>query len=323
MSTTKEKIYKVLRSDGASPSATQYTWSLPIKNGRTWTPGKWHNIEGDMQECYNGLHVTTDPRRWLEEYRRTRTSQSKYVVYEVEIKGKKLNGPSTIGQKYCCEKVRLLKLATRLPLSPGQKQYNDIRRRMDLVDITKPSRPLKKWEVITDIYAVLALMQHSPAWSRELYDARTNTLSHNYNYKSHSFAHTPIEKLKGLHMRTLIGGECGPYTAYNQYSDLIKGQLNKCITDYCTYAGMNVYSRDVQSKWDDYFEVWERGYIYVGYNHNTNTPMVAKYNFDAYVEYLKIINMWDDDVTHAVKFEKQKKEMSKNKKILSNLLTPF
>jgi len=42
-----------------------YHWSLPTKNDDgTWTPGAWHEVEGDVVLCYNGLHLTPDPLAW-------------------------------------------------------------------------------------------------------------------------------------------------------------------------------------------------------------------------------------------------------------------
>lgn len=60
----QKTFYKVLLN-GESMNGGDLAWSLPKqrKNG-TWTPGKWHRVEGKIDVCNNGLHLTTEPYRW-------------------------------------------------------------------------------------------------------------------------------------------------------------------------------------------------------------------------------------------------------------------
>ena len=64
--TTETKpLYKVLVA-GKSCHGGNMEWSLPTKTkaGKT-KPGKWHEVEGDIEICATGLHFTTDWQKWL------------------------------------------------------------------------------------------------------------------------------------------------------------------------------------------------------------------------------------------------------------------
>jgi hypothetical protein len=53
-------LYKVL-SDGCSIHGGTLEWSLPTESG----PGDWHEVQGPLVGCANGLHLTDDPsKRW-------------------------------------------------------------------------------------------------------------------------------------------------------------------------------------------------------------------------------------------------------------------
>lgn len=57
------KLYKVL-VDGKSCSGGALVWSLPTDKG----PGDWHEVEGPLVQCRNGLHLTPDPSTvWRED----------------------------------------------------------------------------------------------------------------------------------------------------------------------------------------------------------------------------------------------------------------
>jgi hypothetical protein len=49
-------VYKILRN-GRSNHGGNLKWSLP-KDGK---PGDWHEVQGPLERCRNGLHLTTDP----------------------------------------------------------------------------------------------------------------------------------------------------------------------------------------------------------------------------------------------------------------------
>ena len=78
-------LYKVL-VDGESKhfqtnanDPRHYRWSLPSKNDDgSWTPGDWHEVEGEVVLCHNGLHVTPEPLDWW---------LDGCVVYRVEAEG--------------------------------------------------------------------------------------------------------------------------------------------------------------------------------------------------------------------------------------------
>lgn len=53
-------LYKVLTDDGHPAHGGTGTWPLP-KGKR---PGAWHTVDGDLEICQNGLHLTSDPLKW-------------------------------------------------------------------------------------------------------------------------------------------------------------------------------------------------------------------------------------------------------------------
>jgi hypothetical protein len=62
--TPAEVWYKVL-VNGKSCHGGSLEWSLPKDNGDgTHTPGAWHEVEGRLSLCNNGLHVTNKPAKW-------------------------------------------------------------------------------------------------------------------------------------------------------------------------------------------------------------------------------------------------------------------
>ena len=63
---SEQQFFKVLR-DGQSIHGGDLKWSLPVKRGTGWQPGKWHEVEGEITVCSNGLHLTTAPhQQWYE-----------------------------------------------------------------------------------------------------------------------------------------------------------------------------------------------------------------------------------------------------------------
>ncbi len=70
------KLYKVL-VNGKSCHNGNLTWSLPRqKDDGSWEPGEWHEVEGELQLCQRGLHLTWDPIKWAD--------RPGIEVYEVE-----------------------------------------------------------------------------------------------------------------------------------------------------------------------------------------------------------------------------------------------
>lgn len=85
-------LYKVLK-DGQSCSGGTLAWSLPDGD----TPGGWHEIDGGLVQCRNGLHLDYDPRHYY---------RNGSDVYLAEYEGETI-GP--FGDELVCRKVRLLR----------------------------------------------------------------------------------------------------------------------------------------------------------------------------------------------------------------------
>ena len=100
-------FYKVTTRKGYAPHLPSevpiYKWSLP-SGGK---PGDWHEVKGDIRTCSNGLHLTTDPMRWL---------KPGYRIFVAEHSG-------MVGQarddKQAFQKVRLVREVSVLDLFPG------------------------------------------------------------------------------------------------------------------------------------------------------------------------------------------------------------
>jgi hypothetical protein len=92
----KPQYYKVLK-DGQSHIG-RMTWSVPVRG----KPGDWHEIHGDLIQCRNGLHLTSDPLS-----RRKAAEQCYLAEYEGETLG-------PLNDELVCRKVRLLR---RVPWS--------------------------------------------------------------------------------------------------------------------------------------------------------------------------------------------------------------
>lgn len=72
------QLYKVLRN-GLSWHGGTFAWSLPTKNDDgTWKPGDWHEVEGTIELCRHGLHLTDSPMQWYGEGA---------TIYAVEAEG--------------------------------------------------------------------------------------------------------------------------------------------------------------------------------------------------------------------------------------------
>lgn len=90
-----EKLYKVLMN-GESMYGGDLKWSLPRKRGKGYQPGQWHEVEGDIRVCHNGLHLTSEPYEWY---------QLGSQVYEAEGAGES----QTEDDKTAFRRARLLR----------------------------------------------------------------------------------------------------------------------------------------------------------------------------------------------------------------------
>lgn len=92
------KLYKVLTAEGESMHGGSLKWSLPRKRGKGYTPGKWHETDGEIAVCSNGLHLTTQPGKWW---------KWNATVWEAQGDGE----CDTDGDKIAFRRARLLKPA--------------------------------------------------------------------------------------------------------------------------------------------------------------------------------------------------------------------
>ena len=98
----KDKYFKILDND-KSCNGGDFTWSLPTQNeDESYTPGEWHEIEGELQMCFHGFHVTKDISQWVNQNSQNRT------VYEVEIDETKQILESNYSDKIAVKKLRLV-----------------------------------------------------------------------------------------------------------------------------------------------------------------------------------------------------------------------
>ena len=101
---TKQRLYKVLvKGRSAHNSKNKMKWSLPQKQpDGTYEPGEWHEVDGDVVPCQNGLHFTPDPTEWW---------LDDCDVYEVEAQGVVPVGSDP--SKVAAKRARLLRSVTR------------------------------------------------------------------------------------------------------------------------------------------------------------------------------------------------------------------
>lgn len=86
-------LYKVLIG-GRSCHGGTMAWSLP----RDGQPGEWHEIDGPIELCERGLHLTPQPEAWWKEGAQ---------VYEVEAEG--VTGDVMADTKVAARRVRLIR----------------------------------------------------------------------------------------------------------------------------------------------------------------------------------------------------------------------
>lgn len=94
-------LYKVLQK-GCSRGS--YKWSLPKKSGDTWAPGDWHEVEGEIVQCRNGLHFTTDPVQ-----RMGHGDRNNPEIYVVETEGDLVHDIRRGQDEWVARKARLVR----------------------------------------------------------------------------------------------------------------------------------------------------------------------------------------------------------------------
>jgi len=96
---TRQALYKVLIG-GASAHGGAMTWSLPTQgDDGTWTPGAWHEVDGPLVLCENGLHLTPTPADWY---------LDDSTLYAAEFDGDIVDNGSN---KVCVRRARLVSVA--------------------------------------------------------------------------------------------------------------------------------------------------------------------------------------------------------------------
>ena len=102
---TETQYYKVL-VDGQSFHGGSLTWGLPTQGADgEWTPGAWHEVDGGVVVCRNGLHLTSAPANWM---------RPGATVYLAEHSGET---DTDGGDKIAARRARLLRPATSAELA--------------------------------------------------------------------------------------------------------------------------------------------------------------------------------------------------------------
>src|SRR5689334_9626072 len=89
------KLYKVLVGGYGTHQPMQ--WSLPKGD----KPGDWHEAEGDLVLCRNGLHLTWDPAHWW---------KPGCAIYEAEADGIAAEDDGEC--KLVCRRARIMREVT-------------------------------------------------------------------------------------------------------------------------------------------------------------------------------------------------------------------
>jgi hypothetical protein len=90
------KYYKVLMN-GCSFLGGNLKWDLPIND----KPGNWHEVDGKLNQCYWGLHLTTEPVCWW-----VKGCQ----IFEAEAEG--IESEQDQFGAFVCRKARLIRQLT-------------------------------------------------------------------------------------------------------------------------------------------------------------------------------------------------------------------
>ena len=96
------RYYKVLKN-GKSFHGGDMSWPLPVEGN----PGEWVKHSGYISPCRSGLHVTTEPARWMD---------VGADVFEVEVSGDIV--PCDTADKFVCRELRLAKKLSESELIP-------------------------------------------------------------------------------------------------------------------------------------------------------------------------------------------------------------
>ena len=130
-------LYKVLGQDGKAIHGGLLDWSLPVKKGRAWKPGKWHKVEPPIECCRTGLHLVEEDGiySWYKPYCK---------VFEAEGAG----AESREGNKIAFERARLIRPARIKQPEYWKKAIGFIERDIPLVPWCNPQgEPDPSWKL--------------------------------------------------------------------------------------------------------------------------------------------------------------------------------
>lgn len=106
-----EPIYYKVLVAGASPQEKGFKWSLPVKQADgSWTPGEWHEVDGQLGLCHNGFHLTAIPHYWHDQYF-NKQNEDLLEVWVAEWDKEMV--VDSEGTKVCVRKARLVRPASR------------------------------------------------------------------------------------------------------------------------------------------------------------------------------------------------------------------
>jgi hypothetical protein len=117
------RLFKVLSEGGCSANGGGLDWDLP-KNGR---PGKWHAVQGKLELCSNGLHVSVVPGEWGWQNAYT-GYESKRRLFLVEVAGRFSYGRGLYSDKVAFRAVRLVKELKRGPMGTSYVRKRECRK---------------------------------------------------------------------------------------------------------------------------------------------------------------------------------------------------
>ena len=95
--------WKVLDRAGFARYGKTMQWSLP-KDGQ---PDEWHEVEGELELCKNGLHLTEHPDEWWDD--------DGCTCYLAEYEGEAIEGTGNLDSrpKLVARRARLVRPATK------------------------------------------------------------------------------------------------------------------------------------------------------------------------------------------------------------------
>lgn len=120
------QLYKIVGTKGEPLNGGTGRWPMPKGD----QPGDWRTIDGPLEECRNGLHLTDAAHleTWLPRSAAYGPAPSGYIVLRAETDGPVVNA----GQKYVAGKVRLHPRRLPMPdIAAAYETHATAKRRAD------------------------------------------------------------------------------------------------------------------------------------------------------------------------------------------------